>query len=374
MRWATLHGCVHRAAQWKPRAGASRGRAPPHGRSESLTGAQRTELDRVAVGLPDPVPAVARSLSSPLVRATPPALSYTELAAQVNRAACSGDGTPTTGDASPHRRRRSCLLWVGDRRPRATPGSSCARRRARDRDDAVRLPRARRRTPADLRVGAPGTTGPRGSSRGVFAGLSHGWWKGKHNRHHAAPNQEGRDPDIGPGAIAFTREIADARGPGFPVWFIRRQGWLFFPLLTLEGFNLHDASVRHVLADRSAPHRRWRCARRPPVWRRTLSCCWCCCRRAWPPPSSSCSWPCSACVSVARSRRATKACRSCPGRDRLPATAGADVAQRPRRLPSTIAMGGLNYQIEHHLFPSMPRPNLRLRQPDRPRLLRRATT
>ena len=28
-----------------------------------------------------------------------------------------------------------------------------------------------------------------------------------------------------------------------------------------------------------------------------------------------------------------------------------------------IAMGGLNFQIEHHLFPSMPRPNLRLVQP-----------
>ncbi len=27
------------------------------------------------------------------------------------------------------------------------------------------------------------------------------------------------------------------------------------------------------------------------------------------------------------------------------------------------AMGGLNYQIEHHLFPSMPRPNLRRAQP-----------
>jgi fatty acid desaturase len=26
-------------------------------------------------------------------------------------------------------------------------------------------------------------------------------------------------------------------------------------------------------------------------------------------------------------------------------------------------MGGLNYQVEHHLFPSMPRPNLRLAQP-----------
>jgi fatty acid desaturase len=26
-------------------------------------------------------------------------------------------------------------------------------------------------------------------------------------------------------------------------------------------------------------------------------------------------------------------------------------------------LGGLNYQIEHHLFPSMPRPNLRRAQP-----------
>jgi len=29
---------------------------------------------------------------------------------------------------------------------------------------------------------------------------------------------------------------------------------------------------------------------------------------------------------------------------------------------TTFAMGGLNYQIEHHLFPSMPRPNLRRAQ------------
>jgi fatty acid desaturase len=28
-----------------------------------------------------------------------------------------------------------------------------------------------------------------------------------------------------------------------------------------------------------------------------------------------------------------------------------------------LALGGLNYQIEHHLFPSMPRPNLRRSQP-----------
>jgi fatty acid desaturase len=28
-----------------------------------------------------------------------------------------------------------------------------------------------------------------------------------------------------------------------------------------------------------------------------------------------------------------------------------------------LALGGLNYQIEHHLFPSMPRPNLRHARP-----------
>ena len=36
-------------------------------------------------------------------------------------------------------------------------------------------------------------------------------------------------------------------------------------------------------------------------------------------------------------------------------------------------MGGLNYQIEHHLFPSMPRPQPQARAADGARLLRRAT-
>ena len=36
-------------------------------------------------------------------------------------------------------------------------------------------------------------------------GLSYGWWVDKHNRHHAHPNHEGKDPDIAIGALAFTR-------------------------------------------------------------------------------------------------------------------------------------------------------------------------
>ena len=41
---------------------------------------------------------------------------------------------------------------------------------------------------------------------GAFAGLSYGWWRGKHSRHHARPNQVGHDPDIASGVLAFTRE------------------------------------------------------------------------------------------------------------------------------------------------------------------------
>ena len=91
---------------------------------------------------------------------------------------------------------------------------------------------------------------------GAFAGLSLTWWRSKHNRHHAAPNQEGRDPDIAPGLLALTNEIAGARTRGMKGWFTRRQGWFFFPLLALEGLNLHVSGIRTLLARGASPHRR----------------------------------------------------------------------------------------------------------------------
>src|SRR5580704_5346141 len=42
-------------------------------------------------------------------------------------------------------------------------------------------------------------------------GLSYGWWVGKHNRHHAHPNQQGADPDITISVLAFTESQAGAR-------------------------------------------------------------------------------------------------------------------------------------------------------------------
>ncbi|HET6988177.1 MAG TPA: fatty acid desaturase, partial [Kribbella sp.] len=39
---------------------------------------------------------------------------------------------------------------------------------------------------------------------GAIAGMSVTWWRTKHSRHHNAPNQVNKDPDVQLDAIAFT--------------------------------------------------------------------------------------------------------------------------------------------------------------------------
>jgi fatty acid desaturase len=72
----------------------------------------------------------------------------------------------------------------------------------------------------------------------TLVGISHGWWMNKHNRHHANPNKIGKDPDIEADTVSFLEESAATR-KGVLAWMTRRQGHLFFPLLLLEGVNLH---------------------------------------------------------------------------------------------------------------------------------------
>uniref|UniRef100_UPI0005BA4E04 fatty acid desaturase family protein n=1 Tax=Clavibacter michiganensis TaxID=28447 RepID=UPI0005BA4E04 len=89
----------------------------------------------------------------------------------------------------------------------------------------------------------------------LFVGISYSWWMTKHSRHHANPNVVAKDPDIAPGVLVFREE--DAKGArGLAGAVIRRQGWLFFPLLTLEGLNLHVTSLRTVFG-RGKVDKRW---------------------------------------------------------------------------------------------------------------------
>jgi len=84
----------------------------------------------------------------------------------------------------------------------------------------------------------------------VLVGMSYSWWMNKHTRHHANPNQVGKDPDIAGDIIAFTDEKAvDARG--LMAVINKRQGWLFVPLLTLEGLNLYVQSYAWLISPRT---------------------------------------------------------------------------------------------------------------------------
>jgi fatty acid desaturase len=197
---------------------------------------------------------------------------------------------------------------------------------------------------------------------GAFAGLSYGWWIAKHNRHHAAPNQEGKDPDIGPGALAFTPAVvAQARTrPGR--WFRHHQGWLFFPLLTLEGVNLHVESVRTVLRkSRAIKHRRFEGGL---VFARLSG--WLAAVFLLLPPGKAVAFV-AVQTAVFGVLLGAAFAPNHKGMPVVPATMKLDFLRRQVLMSRNIRggpvvdfmMGGLNHQIEHHLFPSMPRPNLR---------------
>jgi fatty acid desaturase len=199
---------------------------------------------------------------------------------------------------------------------------------------------------------------------GAFTGLSYAWWKGKHDRHHAAPNQEGRDPDIAPGALAFTRGAAESRTGTVSRWALRRQGWLFFPLLTLEGVALHWASLRRL----TAPGTVGRWPEMTLILTRLTS---------YVAVMFLLLPPLKAAMFVAVQLAVFGLCLggsfapNHKGMPIVPHTARIDFLRRQVLMSRNIRggpvvdvlMGGLNYQIEHHLFPSMPRPNLKRVQP-----------
>jgi fatty acid desaturase len=195
----------------------------------------------------------------------------------------------------------------------------------------------------------------------AVSGLSSAWWVHKHSRHHSAPNQETRDPDIGAGALAFTPAVATSRQSRLTAWLTTKQGWFFFPLLLLEGLNLHMESLRVLLG-------------RQPVKRRWLELGLLLTRHTSVLIALSVLLPPGKMIAFLAVQLGVfgfyLGCAFAPnhtGMPIVPADARPDFLRRQvlssRNVrggrAAAFLMGGLNYQIEHHLFPSMPRPNLR---------------
>jgi len=150
------------------------------------------------------------------------------------------------------------------------------------------------------------------------------------------------------------------------VRLIRRyQAYLFFPMLTLEAVNLHVASVR-ALAGRTSRHR--------PAEAALLA-------------AHVAGYLALVLAVLGPGLKAVAfvlvqqglfglylGCSFAPNHKGMPVLTASDRSDFLRRQVLTsrnirggwltdMALGGLNYQIEHHLFPSAPRPSLRRCQP-----------
>lgn len=80
----------------------------------------------------------------------------------------------------------------------------------------------------------------------LLVGMSHAWWLDKHNKHHSHPNQRDLDPDIDIPILAFAEE--DMRLKGRCMQFLMRyQAYFFFPVLALVAVELQIRSIQFLL-------------------------------------------------------------------------------------------------------------------------------
>lgn len=196
-----------------------------------------------------------------------------------------------------------------------------------------------------------------------FAGLSYGFWMNKHNRHHNKPNQIGYDPDIDITVLSFTTDSLEKK-KGLEKILSKNQGWLFPFLLFFTGFHLlidsfvalgkkhKDGRLNHKVLEFSLMLVRQAAPiivlflLFPPIWAFAL----------WLIMFMSFGFFMGAAFAPNHK-----------GRPLVPEGAKVDFFRRQVLTSRNIKgswlkdnlMGGLNYQIEHHLFPSMPRPNLK---------------
>ncbi len=195
-------------------------------------------------------------------------------------------------------------------------------------------------------------------------GVSLGWWNTKHTRHHQAPNQIGKDPDIESAVLRFYDTDTPPRSR-LAAFVYSRQGWWFYPLLVAEALNLHVQSVVTVATRRGLKHR----------WIEALLLT----LRLGAYPAALfvfLPWGLAATflgvqLGVTGLYLGSAFAASHIGMPVVPKDSKIDFFRRQVLMSRNVsggraasfAMGGLNYQIEHHLFPAMPTPNLRLARP-----------
>jgi fatty acid desaturase len=193
-------------------------------------------------------------------------------------------------------------------------------------------------------------------------GLSYRWWVDKHNRHHSHPNDVSHDPDVQRNVLAWTTGQASEQR-GLLRFIAKRQGVLFVPLLSLEAVSLHIGSVRSLAA---RPRERWLetllLVAHVAIWSTALL--------LVMSPLHALAF-----VGVQQGLLGLYLGSSfAPNHKGMPIFDGdshRDFLRRQVLTSRNVAggrvlaavLGNLNFQIEHHLFPSMPSRHLRRCQP-----------
>lgn len=198
-----------------------------------------------------------------------------------------------------------------------------------------------------------------GYLHGLLVGMSYDSWVSKHNAHHAHPNHADADPDIDIPVLAFSVEQAATRR-GFSRWIVAHQAVMFVPLLLLEGWSLHLEAARAA----------WTREVRMPALELGLLAIG---AIGYGIAVFAVLTPLQGVAFIVVHQGIWGLCMGLvfapnhKGMPIVPPGARLDHLQKQvltsRNLPAgrlvDFLFGGLNSQIEHHLYPRMPRPNLR---------------
>lgn len=191
---------------------------------------------------------------------------------------------------------------------------------------------------------------------GVFGG-SMRWWTRKHDLHHTHPNEIGMDPDVGV-PLSFSREHRDTF-TGIYAFIAHYQRILFFPILSVARASLFFESVRDFFRnhDRTAAVEASLCLIHFVVYFSFVF---------YILPLATALMFIVIVFWVQSINLGLSFAPNHKGMPLLPKDTALDFMTRQvitaRNIhPGTFTdffYGGLNYQIEHHLFPMMPRHHL----------------
>ncbi len=197
----------------------------------------------------------------------------------------------------------------------------------------------------------------------LLLGISRQWWIDKHNDHHGHPNQLDVDPDVDIPLLAFEEEQAlDKRG--FARFVVKYQAALIFPLSLLQTISMLRSSIEFLAAKK---------AKSTLLEALTI----CAHFALYFGLLFSVLEPLQALLFIAVHRGLFgiyMVSIFAPNHKAMPLLERDSKVDFLRRQVLTsrnviahpitdFCYGGLNYQIEHHLFPRLPRNKLREAQP-----------